>query len=332
MPKASTLSAVFIQMDNSAYLIYRLPGGDMVERYGASIVDDSSVNFHQEAIMPWLGACFSEEQPMQPALKSTPPADYHEKVSKLIAKLKKDGGKTVVARQICGTFNNFEPRKMAMEYFSMFPDMLCFLFYHPATGYWMGATPELLLRQDGDNIYYTQALAGTRLRSKDSEPWSAKNIEEHAIVVDEICRRANALEHCTATAESCYNFAYGNIEHLCTPIKIEIDSDCKNESDVVVDLVDALHPTPAVGGFPREKAFTNIQNAESFQRKFYGGLINIFSTGNYNSYVILRCVHFDAKNWCVYTGSGITAASDADDEWAETDAKAAPLINLLKKY
>lgn len=330
MPRALTLSAGCIPMDNSAYLIYRLPGSEIVERYGGEVIDDCSVNFDCEVITPWFGTHFSNGRVMKPSLKSTHPSNYRKNVSKLIAKLKHNGGKTVIARQICGTFSHFEPHKMALQYFDMFPDMLCFLFYHPATGYWMGATPELLLRQESENVFFSQALAGTRPHCNDAQPWSTKNIEEHRIVTDEICRRANALDGCHATAGSPYDFIYGDIEHLCTPIKIELAKGYGN--NLVIDLIDTLHPTPAVGGYPRDKAFSNINNAEGFQRKFYGGLINIFDHDTYTAYAILRCVHFDANYWCVYTGSGITAASDPDDEWAETNAKAAPLINLLQQY
>lgn len=94
------------------------------------------------------------------------------------------------------------------------------------------------------------------------------------------------------------------------------------------EIIGAIHPTAAVGGYPVATAIEEIDRTESFPRYFYGGTLVTPRL----AYVVLRCVHFDAQRWCVYTGSGITADSDPADEWGETQAKAAPLLDILKKY
>ena len=107
---------------------------------------------------------------------------------------------------------------------------------------------------------------------------------------------------------------YGKIEHLCTSIELH----CGEKGSITVGKVaKALHPTAAVCGLPRDIAVKNIDRLEQFDRRFYAGLISTADT----AYVILRCVHFDSNHWCIYSGSGITGQSVADDEWAETQAK-----------
>ena len=82
----------------------------------------------------------------------------------------------------------------------------------------MGASPELLLTaKAGAGHAETRALAGTRKRSEGGE-WSAKNLAEHRMVTDDMCRRIEELTLEPRLGQQ-YNFAYGNIEHLCTPIE-----------------------------------------------------------------------------------------------------------------
>ncbi|MCM1067617.1 MAG: chorismate-binding protein [Muribaculaceae bacterium] len=309
-----------------AFLLCRLPGEDLVRRYAFTGIDGGRLSFGEAELSPWPGECVAG--PMDVPEESTPRESYIQAVDGLVALLQKRGGKTVISRQICGSFSTFNPEGMAREYFALFPDMFCFLFHHPSCGWWMGASPELLLEAQSDSTAYTRALAGTR-RMGSKEAWSQKNIDEHSLVVNDICGR---LEHVRkdirACAEPCYDFRYGSIEHLCTPIRIESSS-----APLPVDqIISAIHPTPAVCGYPREEALAEIAATEAGPRHYYGGVINVKHDGRSTAYVVLRCVHFDTAHWAIYTGSGITAASDAVDEWCETDDKAAPLLSVLSKY
>ncbi len=310
-------------------LFCRLPGEKKIRRYDFSTFSEQTLRFGGAKVSPWPSCSFSQEKSMSVPACSTPKEDYVRTINDIKAKLEVRGGKTVLSRQICGTFKVFDPEAVMEEYFASFPDMFCFMFSHPSTGYWMGASPELLLEVIGDKLAKTRALAGTRPADTIGR-WSEKNIEEHRIVVEDICLRINALETpAKAEALEPYNFSYGVVEHLCTPIAI------RNVADGVFpaeDVIAAIHPTPAVCGFPRPDAMRDIAEAETTPRNCYGGLITVPGNNGPLAYVVLRCVHFDERNWAVYTGSGITAASDAFDEWNETAAKATPLIELLNKY
>ncbi len=280
-------------------------------------------------VSPWHGENFAESKSMTVTVAPTSEEYYQTSLRDLIASLQSRGGKTVICRNICGRFKDFSPEKLMTEYFDRFPDMFCFLFYHPSTAYWMGASPELLLETRDSKTAYTRALAGTR-RAGSSALWSRKNRDEHRFVVDDIINRINCPDkHLAAYAEEAYNFRYGNIEHLCTPIKIVYDGDVVFPTG---QILSSIHPTPAVCGYPRKDALRDIEMYERAHRHCYVGSITIQEYCRTISYVILRCVHFDSSNWAVYTGSGITGSSVPRDEWLETTAKAAPLLDILSEY
>lgn len=307
------------------FLVYRLPGSAVFERMDFDGADSHALRFGSAVVNPWPGIAIGPECGMSVASESTPRDFYTDSLRKLIPELEARRGKTVIVRQICGSFFKLDVEAMAREYFSLFPAMFCFLFFHPYTGFWMGASPELLLEMKTGNVAATRALAGTRL-AETSFPWSDKNIEEHRIVVDEMLRRAHTVGVDAAPGET-GTLGYGNIEHLCTPIALSSSGPID-----VPALVGALHPTAAVCGYPREKSMQEIEKYEGAPRNCYGGLVAVDTPSGRLVYVILRCVHFDMQNWAVYTGSGITPDSDPDDEWLETEAKAQPLLNILQRY
>lgn len=264
---------------------------------------------------------------MEVCPESTPKEYYLGSISSLTQELAERGGKTVICRNICGTFDKFSLWPMARRYFdeTYGNGALTFLFRHPSTGFWMGSTPELILERTMRRAFHTIALAGTR-RAGEIGPWDDKNIEEHRLVADDIERRLRGLGFDFSRSDM-RELAYGRIEHLCTDFESGIVEDYSRERfDAVVD---ELEPTPAVAGFPREEALAEIEKYELWPRHCYGGCLNIADVRVNMTYGILRCVHFDDKRWAVYTGSGITALSNPEAEWAETEAKAAPLLNVL---
>lgn len=261
-----------------------------------------------------------------PCAVSTPKDAYLRMVDAAAESARLRQGKTVLCRTICGSFEHFDLRAIAERYFAGFEDMFCFLFHHPESGWWMGASPELLIEDSGDGrTLRSRALAGTRRIDKDA-PWDEKNLEEHRLVIDDIIRRARAIAPgMEASAGALTTLRYGNIEHLCTPISLVAPSPSSENLRIVAA---ALHPTPAVGGMPRDAAMADIARLEAHPRRFYGGTI---ATAR-EVYVILRCVNFDSRRWCIYTGSGITGMSDAEAEWLETSDKARPILEVLNPF
>lgn len=306
---------------NAPFLICRQPGVSALNAYTDASLSENEMTFGDFRIRQWLSEKIGL---LRVDCHPTGFDEYRAAVEKAARNSADRNGKTVIARTICGTFKSFSPLEMARKYFKAFPTMFCFMFYHPRTGYWMSASPELLVEFDGSKGN-TRALAGTR-KACENTAWDKKNLEEHEMVVRDIRQRIRGLgKDWACIAKDSHNLRYGNIEHLCTPMDIAYNGDDKAD---ISSMITALNPTPAVGGYPREDALADIAEIEPITRKFYGGVIWNKSL----AYVILRCVHFDHKHWCVYTGSGITGFSTAEDEWAETEAKARPLINLLSLF
>lgn len=312
-------------MHSTSFILYRLPGSNQLHRSEFTSISSDKLSFGEISVNPWV--CDNFGAAMTVCTDSTDKDYYISSLSRLIEALRKDSCKTVICRQICGKFSRFAPEELAVEYFRSFPDSFCFMFYHPLTGFWMGASPELLLEVKTPTEAHTRALAGTKPIA-DTTPWDSKNIEEHRIVVDDILGRLTGLGYSvSAEAGTTADLAYGTVRHLCTPISIHSDAQLPFEK-----IVSTLHPTSAVGGYPREKALEYIKEYEATPRNCYGGLITVPTPDGPLAYVILRCVHFDNEKWAIYTGSGITHASDAEDEWRETEAKATPLVNLLSSF
>lgn len=273
-------------------------------------------------VRPWLDEVY-EEMPV--ACCDTSRDVYCHAVDTVARDFCDIHGKAVICRKITGQFRNFDFEDIVKRYFSAFENMFCFVFYHPRYNFWMGATPELLVELKGSRQANTRALAGTRNGSETGD-WDSKNLAEHAIVVDDICRRIKSMgNRLNVIAGVTGELSYGAISHLCTPISIEYGGEGAFPLQAVAD---AIHPTPAVGGFPREKALFAISGLEDSRRFYYGGLLMIPGC----VYVVLRCVHFDTSRWCVYSGSGVTGDSNSVDEWNETAAKARPLVDLLNSY
>jgi isochorismate synthase len=256
---------------------------------------------------------------------TTDRADYLNHVNQLIDRLKCRGGKTVYSRLTCGNSEGVDWAKVADDYFDKYPSAFAYLYYTPATGAWLGASPELLLRQSADRLSMaTMSLAGTRPAGTLGE-WDRKNLDEQAMVTDFI---ADTLRECgmKVSLSGPNTLKYGSIEHLCT----RIEGKSLEEVDFMT-LANRLSPTPALAGLPRAEALADIAELEPHERRCYGGFVAVQGKCGLEAYVNLRCVNFDHKNWCIYSGGGITVASDAEDEWAESEAKAAVLRNLILK-
>lgn len=248
---------------------------------------------------------------------STSYEDYSKEVEGIISDLKNvKRGKVVAARVILRN----EPLPLAETFYEFcrkFPEAFIFCFSTPATGCWIGATPELLLESSGTYLN-SMALAGTR-NAGSNRRWDEKNMEEQRIVTDYILNvlKANGLKPFT---EETVTKQTGNIEHICTPIFA--DSKSLNAENLY-SLLKSLSPTPALCGSPKNFALTEIQNFEKFQRGCYGGFCGPYrSLQDFSLNVVLRCAAVDQLKYCIYSGGGITSVSTVEEEWKETEMKA----------
>lgn len=197
----------------------------------------------------------------------------------------------------------------------------------------LAATPELLVRRAGNRVA-TLALAGTTGRSSDPAVEvhlgehllrSAKNREEHAIVVRRIVERLDDLAIWTTAAPRPEVVKAASAQHLATPIRAHLAS-----SVGVLDLVQRLHPTPAVGGFPEPAALPLIPALEGLDRGWYAGPVGwIDAAGDGDFSVALRSALLEPDVARCYAGVGVVEGSDPAAELAETEVKLQALLPVL---
>lgn len=204
-------------------------------------------------------------------------------------------------------------------------------WYHPKKGMWMGATPELLLRKEHCKIY-TVSLAGTVSavgKTKSEIVWGAKEKAEQQIVTDFIV--AILQNNCQFVKTSgAYTHQAGNLFHLKTEIEAEIEADVH-----LKDIIYQLHPTPALCGFPKEKARDFIEKNEGFCREYYGGflgeyqLVDKIGDRQTQLYVNLRSMQIKGNSAFLYIGGGINNDSIAEKEYEETVNKSRIIKQVL---
>lgn len=315
--------------DGKSFALFRLPG------HAARLVTKANVAY-DFYITPWrtnfenavhIGEEHKPLKPLKPYSmpEATDRDTYVERVGRLVEKLGKRGmAKTVISRVITGCNPDIDWPEAAERLWDAFPDTFGFLFYTPQTGAWLGASPEKLLITHKPDLFSTQALAGTMPADSD---WDVKNYQEHQMVIDfiESALRMNGIEYTISKTKS---QRFGSIKHLCT----NFSGKMSNPQYQTLCLLDWLPPTPALAGWPREDAIDDIDDIEDHDRGCYGGFLTVSADKGTYSYVTLRCASFDPSTgrWVIYAGGGITPKSDPESEWAETEAKAHALLDILQ--
>ncbi|MBX3185232.1 MAG: isochorismate synthase [Polyangiaceae bacterium] len=184
----------------------------------------------------------------------------------------------------------------------------------------IAATPERLVSLAGFEVR-TEALAGTR-RAADHEAAltllaSEKDRAEHRPVAREIVRCLTPLASAVHAAEQPIVRELRHVVHLLTPITAEL-----KERRHVLSLVEALHPTPAVGGTPTAAALDFIRAHEELERGWYAGPIGWFdAAGDGEFWVGLRSALLERSSVQLFAGAGIVRGSESAREYAETELK-----------
>ena len=216
--------------------------------------------------------------------------------------------------------SDFNIGKYFVKLLENYSDVFVNMHYTAQYGLWIGATPELLLKKDGET-FETVSLAGTKLISENRD-WTAKEIEEQQIVTDYI-KDTLLAQNCTLNESlKTETVQAGQIEHLKTKIVF------KSEKNVL-EILSKLHPTPAICGFPKEEAQSFIRRFEGNQRQLYTGFIGVLTEEKQCFYVNLRCMKIVENEALIYVGAGVTKDSVPAKEWQETEYKAITLLKFL---
>jgi menaquinone-specific isochorismate synthase len=200
-------------------------------------------------------------------------------------------------------------------------------------GAFIGATPERLVGLRGRTVE-TGALAGTTGRgdTPEEDEWLArellddeKNEHEHELVADAIRSQLEPFAASRATGTRRVR-RLATVQHLETPITAEL-----NRDQHVLALVKALHPTPAVGGLPPDRALDTIRDTERFDRGWYAAPVGWFDAAGHGSFAVaLRSAIVAGDTATLFAGVGIVGDSDPDREWDEVDLKYRPMLDELE--
>ncbi len=216
------------------------------------------------------------------------------------------------------------PIDIVKRLLTTYPNAFVYLWHHPKVGMWTGATPEVLLKTN-DSTFETMALAGTKLYSKGKEAvWGKKEQEEQQIVTDTIVKNLEK-KVITINLSDIHTYKAGSLLHLRTLIKGTL------QNKKLKVLIETLHPTPAICGFPKEEAKRFIDKNEGYDRTYYTGFLGPLNMdkGIAAFYVNLRCMQIEGSKITLYIGGGITIESDPQSEWEETINKAQTMLSVL---
>ncbi|MEK6326284.1 MAG: isochorismate synthase [Actinomycetota bacterium] len=241
--------------------------------------------------------------------------------------------KVVLAREVVvESPRAHEPAAIYGALRELFASCFCFCCGSPEAAF-LGASPELLVRRTGAGAA-TVALAGSTRRSADPAVddhlaeqllRSAKDRREHEIVVRRIERTLRGQAVWVEAAPEPGVVKVANIQHLATPIHAQL-----SEPRSAVELAGLLHPTPAVGGEPRNSALAAIAELEELDRGWYAGPIGWMDAAEDGEFcVAIRSALLRDRVAHLFAGNGIVTDSDPTAELAETEVKLEALLPLL---
>lgn len=241
--------------------------------------------------------------------------------------------KVVIARPLALTFDEAVLPEQAMaQVLTEQPNSYLFGLEHEGL-FFFGASPERLVKVDNKQAYSSCVAGSIKRGTTDEEDaqlgqtllQDAKNLGEHQYVVDMIADTFK--RHCTEVdlPTGPQLLKIRDIQHLFTPVEGRL----RNEA-TILSLVQHLHPTPALGGVPREAAMSIIREYEPMNRGLYAAPIGwLDAEGNGEFAVAIRSAAITDKDAYLYAGGGIVADSEAQSEYEETLVKFRPMLRAL---
>jgi len=246
----------------------------------------------------------------------------------IVEKILKDVSvkKVVLARKTSLVFKRaLDPWAMLAQLKKVAPGSYHFVFQFNKTVF-LGASPERLYRRHQRSIE-SEALAGTMARSTDPKKLRAskKNQGEHALVVDAIGTAFKELctAYCRQKAPNILTLSSGH--HLITKFRGQLKDGVNDE-----DILQFLHPTPALGGTPRKQALDIIRKIEPFSRGWYGAPIGYVGRDRAEFVVGIRSGLACGKRLSIFAGAGIVQGSEPQDEWDEVENKISNFLKIIR--
>ncbi len=243
--------------------------------------------------------------------------------------------KVVLARKTIFGFNgNINPFAVQRELIAEAFGCYNFYFQFESDVVFLGVTPERLYYRKGNNIS-TEAVAGTRPRGYDDESDnflsqqllnSPKEILEHCFVLDSIKNILNKICSRINNDAQISLLKLTKVQHLITHFDGHL-----NDSVSDADIIGEMHPTPAVGGVPKDKSLQMIDDLEPFERGWYAGPVGWIGKDSAEFAVAIRSGLINKNCLFLYSGAGIVKGSCPDDEWREIENKLSNFIKAVSK-
>lgn len=273
----------------------------------------------------------SSSTPKQAQIDRTEHLDaetWKRRVQDIRSAITTGGVRKVVAARLSKLFfrDGIELRPALERLIDRYQDCYCFAFRVGEVTF-LGASPETLISKQGTQLS-TQALAGSiaaQLPNAGAQLLASdKDRFEQDLVVQAITEALSPLCKTLEHPSEPEPLTLRHLTHLCTAIEGQLDEPCH-----ILDLVAALHPTPAVGGSPARQAMDWIEEHED-DRGWYAGPVGWFDeAGDGHFAVAIRSALFTGTEALIYAGAGIVGDSDPDLEYQETGLKQRAILDAL---
>lgn len=292
------------------------------------------------------GTGYSDSTITFPLDKDSDKDFYLKLINKAIDKIESGTiNKVVLSRSIDLEISK-SPFALFKELLHQYTTAFCYIWFHPKVGLWLGATPEIFLETRNDQ-FKTMSLAGTQLYSGEEVPnWGDKELVEQEMVTQFI-RESLKDKVSSLLVSKAISARAGNLWHIKTSVSGKMNTSGLKE------IINVLHPTPAVCGVPKKVAKEFILNNENHDRQYYTGFLGelnfkedisrpssrknqenrVYRTikNKTSLYVNLRCMQVIGNMVKVYVGGGITKGSVPEKEWQETQDKSSTMLNIVLK-
>lgn len=323
---------VFFQDDISLYSSENLSEKGFVftnfENNFSIVFDKTKCRIKKENIQD-LSIDFPEEKSYEISLDAK--SNHENLVNKTIQEIKRGTFEKAVISRTEKILTQTEKELIFFKrLLKAYPKAFVYWWFHPKVGQWMGATPEQLIKTNYNKLF-TAALAGTQLHQGQSEIiWQRKEQNEQQIVTDYIVKSLNKNTENIEISQP-FTVMAGKLAHIKTTISANFKA--KDFSQIINNL----HPTPALCGYPKSESKKFIIENEGYNRAFYGGYLGELNfdfdknkDNHSDLFVNLRCMQVFKNHVNLFIGGGITLESNAEKEFLETVNKSSTLKKVLE--
>ncbi|MFU8811893.1 MAG: isochorismate synthase [Balneolaceae bacterium] len=330
---------VVVQADGISFLTLT------IDREGKELVDLYQEIIEKITDFLRIAGSFSngrEHSPHAPTVELMPDHDERQRWESNVKKAKKlilqqKFQKIVLARSTRVKLSGqIHPESVVYRLRSRYPECFNFMIQVDEGLTFLGATPERLA-SFSDGVMTTEGLAGSISRGSSASEDEAlahsllksrKDLNEHSFVVRAIDSSLEPYSYSVKHSEKPVIKKLKNVQHLFTPISADIRKGVQ-----IHQLIQQLHPTPAVGGYPANDALRFIQEIEQLDRGWYAAPVGWFNLNGFGEFAVaIRSALLTPSEATLYAGCGIVKDSDPATEWNETLLKLQPMLEAIQSY